>query len=90
MSVVENCEEILLDLSLEQIINQFVRELAVQDFNERMKKHDILNVLRIFCVFHDKSIIETQNLLYNILFETETGSKVYLASKFEYRSDPTS
>jgi len=29
LSVVENCEEILLDLSLEQIINQFVRELAV-------------------------------------------------------------
>ena len=29
LSVVEDCEEILLDLSLEQIINQFVRELAV-------------------------------------------------------------
>jgi len=29
LAVIENCDEILLDLSLEQIINQFIRELAV-------------------------------------------------------------
>eukprot|EP01022_Parablepharisma_sp_SALTPOND_P026755 TRINITY_DN647_c0_g1_i1.p1 TRINITY_DN647_c0_g1~~TRINITY_DN647_c0_g1_i1.p1 ORF type:complete len:1484 (-),score=183.65 TRINITY_DN647_c0_g1_i1:5466-9917(-) len=83
LSVVENCEEILQDLSLEQIINQFVRELAVNDFEEQMKKHEILDILRIFCIFRKKAITETQNLLYNTLFETEKGSKIFLPFKFK-------
>jgi len=82
LSVVENCEEILLDLSLDQIISQFVRELAINDFGEQMKKHEILNILRIFCIFRKKAITETQNLLHNILFETEKGSKIFLPFKF--------
>jgi len=83
LSVVENCEEILLDLSLDQIINQFVKELAVNDFEEQMKKYEILDVLRIFCVFHEKAVNETQYLLHNILFETEKGSKIFLPFKFK-------
>ena len=71
------------DLSLELIISQFIRELAVNDFKEQMKKHEILNILRIFCVFKQKAITETQNLLHNILFETEKGSKIFLSFKFE-------
>lgn len=39
--------------------------------------------MRIFCVFDQKAITETQNLLHNILFETEKGSKIFLAFKFE-------
>lgn len=29
MSIIENCGEVLMDMSLEKIINEFVRELAV-------------------------------------------------------------
>ena len=51
LSVVENCEEILFDPSLESIINQFLSELCSNDLAERMKKHNILSFLQIFCLF---------------------------------------
>ena len=51
-----------------------------------MKKHEILNILRMFCIFRQKAITETQNLLHNILFETEKGSKLFLSFKFGYAS----
>ncbi len=56
----------------------------MNDFAEQMKKHEILGILRIFCVFQKKAITETQTLLYNILFETEKGSKIFLNFKFKY------
>ena len=56
----------------------------MNDFADQMKKHEILSVLRIFCVFQKKAIAETQNLLYNILFETEKGGKIFLNFKFKY------
>ena len=48
-----------------------------------MKKHEILKILRIFCVFKRKGITETQNLLHNILFESEKGTKIFLPFKFK-------
>ena len=50
-----------------------------------MKKNEILKILQIFCVNENKGISGTQNLLYNILFETEIGSKVLLC--FTFRGD---
>jgi len=83
MSIVDNCGEILLDLSLEKIINQFVQELAVIiDFEKQMSKHSILNILRLFCIYKEQGITETQNLLYSILFETEKGMKIFLPFTF--------
>ena len=49
-----------------------------------MKKNEILKILRIFCVNENKGISGTQDLLYNILFETEIGNKVLLY--FTFRS----
>ena len=87
LSVVENCEEILLDSSLEHIINQFVRELSSNSFLDRMKKSDILKILSIFCVNENKGINGIQNLLHNILFETEIGTKVLLLFKFSTKHE---
>ena len=39
LSVVENCEEILLDASLGDIIKQFVRELAVGEAGKGRATH---------------------------------------------------
>ena len=49
-----------------------------------MKKNEILKILRIFCVNEDKGISSTQELLYNILCETEIGNKVLIY--FTFRS----
>jgi len=49
-----------------------------------MKKNEILEILRIFCVNESKGISGTQDMLYNILFETEFGNKVLLY--FTFRS----
>ena len=49
-----------------------------------MKKFKILEILRIFCVNENKGISGTQDLLYNVLFETEIGSKVLLYFTFRY------
>ncbi|MDR3547174.1 MAG: hypothetical protein P4M11_02655 [Candidatus Pacebacteria bacterium] len=52
-----------------------------------MKKYKILEILRIFCVNENKGISSTQDLLYNILFETEIGSKVLLYFTFRYETE---
>lgn len=49
-----------------------------------MKKNEIMNILRIFCINENKGINSTQNLLYNTLFETEIGNKVLIY--FTFRS----
>jgi len=49
-----------------------------------MKKSEILKILRIFCVNENKGISSAQELLYNILFETEIGSRVLI--NFTFRS----
>ena len=49
-----------------------------------MNKNEIMNILRIFCVNDNKGIRGTQDLLYNILFETEIGNKVLIY--FTFRS----
>ena len=49
-----------------------------------MKKNEILKILQIFCVNGNKGISSAQELLYNILFETEIGSQVLI--HFTFRS----
>ena len=49
-----------------------------------MKKNEILKILQIFCVNGNKGISSAQELLYNILFETEIGGKVLIP--FTFRS----
>lgn len=49
-----------------------------------MRKSEILKILRIFCVNEDKGISSAQELLYNVLFETEIGCRVLIS--FTFRS----
>lgn len=48
-----------------------------------MGKHHILNILRLFCLYNQQGITETQNLIYGILFETEKGMKIFLPFIFK-------
>ena len=47
-----------------------------------MKKYEILQILRKFCVFNGKGITATQNLLFETLFGSENGQKILLPFKF--------
>jgi hypothetical protein len=49
-----------------------------------MAKHEILNILRIFCVNENKGIRMTQDLLHHLLLENELGRQVQLAASFKY------
>ena len=49
-----------------------------------MKKYEILKILQIFCINDNKGINSAQDLLYNILFETELGANVLIP--FTFRS----